>query len=329
MNRLSVARLVLAALFVSTAASAQGALDALDLTADEKPKTEDKKPDADKPPDKKPVAAKTDAKPEQKNDGLERDVTQEDRVKSRQRKLYIKRGRFELAPSFIINVNDAYYTKLGGAVRLAFYPADSLAIAARFSLMQTLPTDDVRAAKRSNRASSSRCPTGTRWPTSSGAPLRQGRVLQLHSALRRLPARGWWRGVHRDLGHCAANRTRGFDLGPRLSLRREGLPRGQRGAHQHDLRRHAQRRDAGVTQNLMMPCDRRRLALHSLQVDVPGGRVMKRSSCCWCCCGRAGRRLAFAQKVDRRRSRRRLGSRQGLERVRCAIAFARCLATCS
>ena len=149
MNRLSVARLVLAALFVSTAASAQGALDALDLTADEKPKTEDKKPDADKPPDKKPVAAKTDAKPEQENDGLERDVTQEDRVKSRQRKLYIKRGRFELAPYFFTTLNDPYYAKFGGAIRAAFYLADTLAISARGSLMQVLSTDDVRAAKRS------------------------------------------------------------------------------------------------------------------------------------------------------------------------------------
>ena len=79
---------------------------------------------------------------------VERDTTQDDRVKSVQRKLYTKRGRFELAPAFVINVNDAYYTKLGGAIRAAFYPHDSLAISARFSLLQTSPTDDVKTAKR-------------------------------------------------------------------------------------------------------------------------------------------------------------------------------------
>jgi outer membrane beta-barrel protein len=149
LNRLSVARLALAALFISTAASAQGAIDALDLTADEKPKTEDKKSDATKAPETKPVAPKPDLKPEDKNSGLERDVTQEDRVKSRQRKLYIKRGRFELAPYFFATINDPYYAKFGGAIRGAFYLADTLAISARGSLMQVLSTDDVRAAKRS------------------------------------------------------------------------------------------------------------------------------------------------------------------------------------
>jgi outer membrane beta-barrel protein len=123
----------------------------LDLTEEPK-KDEPKKeePEAVTPPAS--VKTATDVAPTttKKSDtpAVERDTTQDDRVKSVQKKLYLKRFRFELAPYFIINVNDAYYTKLGGALRAAFYPADSLAISVRFSLMQTLPTDDVRVAKR-------------------------------------------------------------------------------------------------------------------------------------------------------------------------------------
>lgn len=36
----------------------------------------------------------------------------------------------------------------GGALRAAFYPADTLAISARFTLLDTVPTDDVRIAMR-------------------------------------------------------------------------------------------------------------------------------------------------------------------------------------
>ncbi|MBE2250548.1 MAG: outer membrane beta-barrel domain-containing protein [Myxococcus sp.] len=110
--------------------------DELDLTAPEKPA--------------KPTGASDDPRKPLKADrpAVERDVTQDDRVKSVQRKLYIKRGRFELAPAAIINVNDPYYTRVGGQIRLAFYPADTLAIALRFALMQTLPSDDVRQATR-------------------------------------------------------------------------------------------------------------------------------------------------------------------------------------
>lgn len=110
--------------------------DELDLTASDKPKTSAPKKDEAR----KPLKADQPA--------VERDVTQDDRVKSVQRKLYIKRGRFELAPAGIINVNDPYYTRMGVQLRAAFYPADTLAIAARFALMQTLPSDDVRQATR-------------------------------------------------------------------------------------------------------------------------------------------------------------------------------------
>jgi outer membrane beta-barrel protein len=78
----------------------------------------------------------------------ERDVTLDDRVKSIQRKVYLKKHRFELAPLVTFSVNDAYYSKVGAAIRGAWYLADTLAISARVSAMQVMPSDDVRIAKR-------------------------------------------------------------------------------------------------------------------------------------------------------------------------------------
>ncbi|NPC86367.1 outer membrane beta-barrel domain-containing protein, partial [Pyxidicoccus fallax] len=76
------------------------------------------------------------------------DITQEDRVKSVQRKVYLKKGRFELTPLVSISVNDPFYSKFGASLRGAYYLADTLAIAARGTVMQVLPSDDVRTAKR-------------------------------------------------------------------------------------------------------------------------------------------------------------------------------------
>jgi outer membrane beta-barrel protein len=78
----------------------------------------------------------------------EREVTMDDRVKSVQRKVYLKRSRFELAPFVTVSVNDPYYSKVGATVRGAWYLADTLAIAGRFSALGVVPTDDVSTAKR-------------------------------------------------------------------------------------------------------------------------------------------------------------------------------------
>lgn len=152
MIRYLAAASLVALLAVGERAFAQNKeFEGLDLSSDSPPKKEEPKGELDltapPPPEKKPEERKPLVK---KDNGpkVERDITQDDRVKSVQRKLYMKRNRFELAPYVVINVNDAYYTKFGGAIRAAFYPADTLAIAARFTLMQTLPTDDVRTAKR-------------------------------------------------------------------------------------------------------------------------------------------------------------------------------------
>jgi outer membrane beta-barrel protein len=78
----------------------------------------------------------------------ERDVTLDDRVKSVQRKVYLKKGRFELAPFVTLSVNDPYYSKVGASVRGAYFLADTLAVAARVSVMEVVSSDDVRIAKR-------------------------------------------------------------------------------------------------------------------------------------------------------------------------------------
>ena len=61
----------------------------------------------------------------------EKDVALGDRVKAVQRKGFLKRGRFEVAPIFAISVNDAFYQKFGGGLRLAYNLHDSFAVAVR------------------------------------------------------------------------------------------------------------------------------------------------------------------------------------------------------
>jgi outer membrane beta-barrel protein len=61
----------------------------------------------------------------------ERDVALGDKVKAVQRKGFLKRGRFEVAPVFALTVNDAFYQKFGGGLRLAYNFQDSFALALR------------------------------------------------------------------------------------------------------------------------------------------------------------------------------------------------------
>jgi outer membrane beta-barrel protein len=77
----------------------------------------------------------------------ERDVALGDRVKAVQRKGFMKRGRFEVAPILALSVNDAFYQKVGGGLRLAYSLQDSFAVAVRGSYFTPLRTDNVRAGK--------------------------------------------------------------------------------------------------------------------------------------------------------------------------------------
>jgi outer membrane beta-barrel protein len=124
----------------------------LDLTGEDTNKTEEQQPEttestpaAEPPPTPAATAAPEAPAPQEL---LPTDITQEDRVKSVQRKVYLKKGRFELTPLVSFSINDPYYSKLGASLRAAYYFADTLAISARGSAMQVLPSDDVRTAKR-------------------------------------------------------------------------------------------------------------------------------------------------------------------------------------
>lgn len=123
----------------------------LDLTQPQddanKPEEQTETPPETTPP-VEPTPSASAATPAPEPEVLPTDITNEDRVKSVQRKVYLKKGRFELTPLVSVSVNDPYYSKFGASVRGAYYFADTLAISARASVMQVLPSDDVRTAKR-------------------------------------------------------------------------------------------------------------------------------------------------------------------------------------
>jgi outer membrane beta-barrel protein len=77
----------------------------------------------------------------------ERDVALGDRVKAVQRKGVLKRGRFEVAPLLSLSVNDAFYQKVGGGLRLAYSLQDSFALAVRGAYFTPFRTDNVRSGK--------------------------------------------------------------------------------------------------------------------------------------------------------------------------------------
>ncbi len=146
--------MLLVALAAPLGAVAQQELPGLDLSS---PPPEKKKaePRGEKPPAESPglsitpePEAKTPAEPP-KGGGLfgERDVALGDRVKAVQRKGFLKRGRFELAPIFSASVNDAYFQKVGGGLRLAYSLQDSFALALRGSWYTPFRTDNVRTGK--------------------------------------------------------------------------------------------------------------------------------------------------------------------------------------
>ncbi|MFP2910543.1 outer membrane beta-barrel domain-containing protein [Pyxidicoccus sp. 3LFB2] len=123
----------------------------LDLTEESPaPSSSEETPTAPPAEEATPAVASTTAEDTPVTETLQplTDITQEDRVKSVQRKVYRKAGRFELTPLISISVNDPFYSKVGASLRGAWYLADTLAIAGRVSLMQVVPSDDVRTAKR-------------------------------------------------------------------------------------------------------------------------------------------------------------------------------------
>ncbi len=137
----------------------------LDLSGDQKPPEE--KPAEEKPaepeatppetPASETSAASADAKPEG-GEGAEvkkaeapapvmHDITEDDRVKSVQRKLYLKARRFEITPMVMASLNDPFYIKFGGNLRVAYHLADTVAVAARGSIVTLFRTPEATLAK--------------------------------------------------------------------------------------------------------------------------------------------------------------------------------------
>jgi len=77
----------------------------------------------------------------------EQSLVEDDRVKSIQRKVFLKTHRFELLPTIFLSLNDPFYSKWGGSLRGSFFLSDTVAIAVHVSFYELLPTDDVKTAK--------------------------------------------------------------------------------------------------------------------------------------------------------------------------------------
>ena len=78
----------------------------------------------------------------------EADLTQDDLVKSIQRKVFLKAHRFELMASVFLSVNDPYYAKWGISLRGTYFLADTLGLAVHGSWYQVYATDNVTIAKQ-------------------------------------------------------------------------------------------------------------------------------------------------------------------------------------
>ena len=77
----------------------------------------------------------------------EKDVALGDKVKAVQRKGFIKAHRFEIQPQFSLSVNDPFFQKFGGGLKVAYSFQDALALAVRGTYFKPLRTDAVREGK--------------------------------------------------------------------------------------------------------------------------------------------------------------------------------------
>ncbi len=116
----------------------------------EKPPQEGELPpiDLSKPQPQAPPAAE--AKEAETKPGLpfsEKDVALGDKVKAVQRKGFIKAHRFEVAPQLSLSVNDPFYQKFGGGLRLAYSIQDSFAVAVRGTYFTPYRMNAVREGK--------------------------------------------------------------------------------------------------------------------------------------------------------------------------------------
>lgn len=152
--RLCLSFLVVLAVMTAAPADAQTSGFGLDLTEDEPPKEEpgvegagpefgsESAPIALPPPDAPIDEAKAES------DLTEREIAAEDRVKSVQRKPFLKRRRLELTPMAFLSVNDAFFPKWGPGLRAAYHLHDSFGVGLRLSMYEKISNDNIRFAKR-------------------------------------------------------------------------------------------------------------------------------------------------------------------------------------
>ncbi|RLB56897.1 MAG: hypothetical protein DRI34_08480 [Deltaproteobacteria bacterium] len=76
----------------------------------------------------------------------------QDRIKAIQRKPFIKKGRWDLSPLFVLSLNDAFYQKMGGGASIAYHVADSLGIELHAAFVGTIQTDMVTFFQQANQA---------------------------------------------------------------------------------------------------------------------------------------------------------------------------------
>jgi len=82
----------------------------------------------------------------------EKDVALGDKVRAVQRKGFIKAHRFEVSPQFSTTINDPYYLKFGGGLRLAYSFHDSFAVAVRGTYFQPYRLGSVKEGKLAFRS---------------------------------------------------------------------------------------------------------------------------------------------------------------------------------
>jgi outer membrane beta-barrel protein len=108
------------------------------------------------------LAADTAAKPEEKKKSEEviappteekKEVeVREDRIKSIQRRVFLKRNRFELTPTFCFTVNDAFYQRMGIGAAAAYHVTDGLGLEIQGMYIVDFRTDMVTYFQRANEA---------------------------------------------------------------------------------------------------------------------------------------------------------------------------------
>ncbi len=69
-------------------------------------------------------------------------VKLEDRIKAVQGRMFLKKGRVEIAPSFLLGLNDPFTQDMGGQLNLEYFIAESLGINVNFGYVTDITADN-------------------------------------------------------------------------------------------------------------------------------------------------------------------------------------------